>query len=370
MQLNFKKGEEITLTQRLDGGWWEGTLDGKTGWFPSNYVKDVEPVAAESAAAGKEAEASPSRRVDYRRQVVSDLLEKEKEFVSELRSAHKRFLSPLHRAELLRESEFRQLVGNLDELVEVHCSMNLELEEECSAKDQQQQQQQRVGRVFLRHGAAVRGAHQTYWGNHPRAVLVLERHRERLDSFMESQGAPAPGLMALTTALSRPLRHLEKYAGVAQEVEQHLEDGHPDRGDTQRSISFYKSVAVSRRLYALRNYFKYPGLFILAQAECAKLRRQKELELEVLTGMIRGWEGDKISTLGDIAHMGSVAVGREHKDQYLVLFPHYLVILSVSQRMSAFIYEVCGTFYREYRDLTGGLTRSIHPKTGPEKKYI
>lgn len=22
----------------LDGGWWEGTLNGKVGWFPSNFV--------------------------------------------------------------------------------------------------------------------------------------------------------------------------------------------------------------------------------------------------------------------------------------------------------------------------------------------
>jgi hypothetical protein len=51
--------------------------------------------------------------------------------------------------------------------------------------------------------------------------------------------------MMLTTLLSRPLRHLEKYAGNAQELEQHLEDDHPDRGDTQRSVSFYKNVAVS-----------------------------------------------------------------------------------------------------------------------------
>ncbi len=38
--------------------------------------------------------------------------------------------------------------------------------------------------------------------------------------------------------------------------------------------------------------------------------------------------------------MGSVAVGKEHKDRYFVLFGQYLVILSVSTRMSAFIYEV------------------------------
>ena len=72
IQLKFKKGDIITITQKEDGeyklyffcftgclsqyhtycrknlivnvrsgGWWEGTLDGKTGWFPSNYVEDI-----------------------------------------------------------------------------------------------------------------------------------------------------------------------------------------------------------------------------------------------------------------------------------------------------------------------------------------
>lgn len=73
---------------------------------------------------------------------------------------------------------------------------------------------------------------------------------------------------------------------------------------------------------------------------CAATRRQKELELQVLTGPVRNWQGQDLSTLGDIVHMGSVAVGPDHRDRYFVLFPHTLLILSVSQRMSAFIYEV------------------------------
>lgn len=39
-ELCFKKGDIITVTQREDGGWWEGTLNDVTGWFPSNYVKE------------------------------------------------------------------------------------------------------------------------------------------------------------------------------------------------------------------------------------------------------------------------------------------------------------------------------------------
>lgn len=83
-----------------------------------------------------------------------------------------------------------------------------------------------------------------------------------------------------------------------------------------------------------------PFPFAPFQSECAKLRRQKELELEVLTGTIRDWEGDPIAALGDIVHMGSVAAGPEHKDRYFVLFQQHLLMLSVSSRMSAFIYEV------------------------------
>lgn len=39
-ELCFKKGDVITVTQREDGGWWEGTHGEMTGWFPSNYVKE------------------------------------------------------------------------------------------------------------------------------------------------------------------------------------------------------------------------------------------------------------------------------------------------------------------------------------------
>jgi Rho guanine nucleotide exchange factor 7 len=47
-QLCFKKGDIITITQREDGGWWEGTIGDKTGWFPSNYVKEYKTQGIDS----------------------------------------------------------------------------------------------------------------------------------------------------------------------------------------------------------------------------------------------------------------------------------------------------------------------------------
>ncbi|XP_019714353.1 rho guanine nucleotide exchange factor 6-like, partial [Hippocampus comes] len=40
-ELSFTKGDVIIVTRQEEGGWWEGNLNGKTGWFPSNYVREV-----------------------------------------------------------------------------------------------------------------------------------------------------------------------------------------------------------------------------------------------------------------------------------------------------------------------------------------
>ncbi|XP_063231749.1 rho guanine nucleotide exchange factor 7 isoform X2 [Bacillus rossius redtenbacheri] len=317
-ELCFKKGDIITVTQREEGGWWEGTLGEKTGWFPSNYVKEYKPQDASSPGGSK---TSPSKlppdlvaqQRAYRNVVLKDLIDSEKAHVAELQGLLKNFLHPLEKSDILTREEYRQLTGNIVKIVEVHQQVLASLEE-CS---QRPPLEQRVGKVFLTAAPRIKQAHQAYCASHPRAVCILEKFKDELNTFMESQGAASPGLLVLTTGLSKPFRRLEKYAGMMQELERHVEENHPDRGDTQRSVSVYKDIA----------------------SVCSATRRQKELELEVLMGGVRGWEGEDLSTLGEIVHMGSVAVGADHRDRYLVLFPATLLMLSVSHRMSAFIYE-------------------------------
>lgn len=38
-ELSIKVGDVIKEVKRMDGGWWEGTLSGKRGVFPDNFVK-------------------------------------------------------------------------------------------------------------------------------------------------------------------------------------------------------------------------------------------------------------------------------------------------------------------------------------------
>lgn len=301
-ELCFKKGDVITLTQREEGGWWEGTLGDKTGWFPSNYVKEYAGPLPLSETIRPPEEIQAFRSVVFR-----DLLESEKAHVAELRGLAENFLEPLEASQILAANEYTQLMCNFLEVVEMHEEF-LQTLEDCN---------DRVGKVFLSKAPTMKKIHQFYCAAHPRAIVIVDKFREELNVFMEKQGAAKPGLLVLTTGLSKPFRRLDKYAAILQELERHMESGHPDRGDTQRSIAVYKDIASS----------------------CSATRRQKELELQILTGPVRGWQGAELSTLGDIIHMGSVAVGPEHKDRYLVLFPQTLLILSVSQRMSAFKYE-------------------------------
>lgn len=74
------------------------------------------------------------------------------------------------------------------------------------------------------------------------------------------------------------------------------------------------------------------------------MRRQKEQELEVLCGSVRSWEGEEPSRLGELLFMGPIKLtsppSTEVKDRHMVLFSQCIVLLSVSQRLSAFVFEV------------------------------
>lgn len=43
-ELGFKKGNIITLTNQVDENWYEGLLNGESGFFPVNYVEVLVPL--------------------------------------------------------------------------------------------------------------------------------------------------------------------------------------------------------------------------------------------------------------------------------------------------------------------------------------
>ncbi|XP_053736289.1 CD2-associated protein [Synchiropus splendidus] len=46
-ELELKVGEIVDITHEVEEGWWGGSVNGKTGLFPSNFVKELEAAAEE-----------------------------------------------------------------------------------------------------------------------------------------------------------------------------------------------------------------------------------------------------------------------------------------------------------------------------------
>ncbi|KAK3095863.1 hypothetical protein FSP39_020103 [Pinctada imbricata] len=325
-ELCFMKGDIITVTQTMEGGWWEGTLNGKTGWFPSNYIKEIRadivsteiPGGKRSSGAVKGSDVQAYKRESmqyYHNVVLQNVIDTEKTHVQELTTVLQTYIQPIHSSSILSSAEYTQLVGNLEEIVTFQNSFLSSLED-CM---KQPPYQRRVGGIFMKHAPRLKELYMAYSANHPRAAAILQNKRDDLNKFMDSLGV-SKGAMTLTTNLYKPFTRLDKYPSLLKELERHVEESHVDRGDTQRAIAVYRDIANA----------------------CMEIRKTKEMEYEILTSAIKGWEGEEIAKLGEVIHLSQVQVqtlAGDKFDRIFVLFPSVLVMLSMSPRLSGYQYE-------------------------------
>lgn len=61
---------------------------------------------------------------------------------------------------------------------------------------------------------------------------------DELEQFMENQGASSPGILILTTSLSKPFMRLEKYVTLLQELERHMEVREGNAGEFRKYLVF------------------------------------------------------------------------------------------------------------------------------------
>ncbi|XP_045851098.1 rho guanine nucleotide exchange factor 6 isoform X1 [Meles meles] len=316
-ELSVCKGDIIYVTRVEEGGWWEGTLNGRTGWFPSNYVREIKSSERPlSPKAVKGFETTPLTK-NYYTVVLQNILDTEKDYAKELQSLLVTYLRPLQSNNNLSTVEFTSLLGNFEEICLFQQTLCQALEE-CSKFPENQH---RVGGCLLNLMPHFKSMYLAYCANHPSAVNVLTQHSDDLEQFMESQGASSPGILILTTSLSKPFMRLEKYVTLLQELERHMEDTHPDHQDILKAIIAFKAL----------------------MGQCQDLRKRKQLELQILSEPVQAWEGESIKTLGNVLFMSQVMVQygtcEEKEERYLLLFSSVLIMLSASPRMSGFIYQ-------------------------------
>ncbi|XP_030430774.1 rho guanine nucleotide exchange factor 6 isoform X4 [Gopherus evgoodei] len=275
-ELSVNKGDIIYVTRVEEGGWWEGTLNGKTGWFPSNYVKEIKSADKPLSPKALKGQESPQLTKNYYTVVLQSILETERDYAKELQSLLGTYLRPLQSYDKLSVVDIASLLGNVEEICSFQLTLNQALEE-CA--------------------------------------------NDELEKFMENQGASNPGILILTTSLSKPFVRLDKYVTLLQELERHMEEAHPDHEDVLKAFASFKSL----------------------MSQCQELRKRKQLELQILSESIPGWEGEDIKTMGNVIYMSQVMVqcgaSEEKEERYFMLFSNVLLMLSASPRMTGFIYQ-------------------------------
>ncbi|KAJ7310425.1 hypothetical protein JRQ81_007340 [Phrynocephalus forsythii] len=316
-ELSINKGDIIYVTRVEEGGWWEGTLNGKTGWFPSNYVREIKSTDKPLSPKTLKGDESPQLTKNYYSVVLQNILETEQDYAKELQSLLSTYLKPLQSYDMLSAVDTASLLGNVDELSAFQQTLSQALED-CAKLPEHQQ---KVGGCFMNLMPQFRSLYLAYCAHHPTAVNVLTQHSDQLEKFMELQGATCSGILTLTTSLSRPFTRLDKYISLLQELERHMEEAHPDHEDVLKAIASFKALV----------------------SQCQEMRKRKQLELQILSETIQGWEGEDIKSMGGVLYMSQVMVqygGSEEKEErYFLLFSNVLLMLSASPRMSGFVYQ-------------------------------
>ncbi|CAF0752716.1 unnamed protein product [Adineta steineri] len=330
-ELSFAKSDVIIITQApTDGGWWEGTLDGNTGWFPSNYVEQiVQKIVTLSTSMrstscvscrifGCKTHSTPSTQSAssqqcaemriHRETILEALLEGEQRYVTELEDFISKTIQPLALAlSTLGPTHLYLDVHCLDELVKFHRHLSHILRDTLKT-------QHRVGGVFLQLAPSLKSIFEAYCYQHAKTLFLLNHNKDRILTTLakiDPSNDTNQSYIQLIKNLSLPLNRLEKYANLLKEYLHNLEEFHIDRGDAQRAAEYYAELACLG----------------------AEWRKRKEWELDIIHSTIHGLGSESLNSFGDAVCLSPVNIlsenlGQNALERIAILYPSTLFLLS------------------------------------------
>ncbi|XGW33471.1 hypothetical protein V3C99_017692 [Haemonchus contortus] len=327
-ELSFSKNDMITITQQIEGGWWEGTINGKTGWFPANYASIITekdklmrsksvPNATALANGVNAANGIPvsgdvvnsnTSRSQFRAEIMRDFIRSEEAYVVSVQKTHEELLLPIRAAGILSPEDYSVLSCYIEDIAALQRVTLYRLKDALSLDVSQQ----RIGGILISCAAELKRLLVAYCENHPKAVEVLNEKMDAVRNVLLGHGRDVPSLIA---GLSEPFRHLDKYPTVLQELERNMPEGHIDRGDVQRSCAVFKEM----------------------KALCEAVRKQKELQLELLyTGLVESWAS--FEQRGRILYVGVVPLTCDGvcDDRCLALFSRMLMVLEITLDINSY----------------------------------
>ncbi|KAK0404290.1 hypothetical protein QR680_017383 [Steinernema hermaphroditum] len=250
--LPFSTGDLVNiLDSTTHAGLWFGICAGRTGWFPANLVKIVDP-SAPSEWPLDVGFSEESRCL--RRRVLHELLATERDYVALLHNVAFGYVEQSRRNDdLFSASLVASIFSNIEKLLVLHSTRLLsELEE---AVDRRHPENSAVADVFLRNSEHFE-IYADYCNNRMISCAILAKLLEdpRYVQFFEAcrllRSLPK---LNLESFLLSPVQRLCRYPIQLRELLKATPMRHPDRRGLEQALLAMKGIAnrVDRRMTRL-----------------------------------------------------------------------------------------------------------------------
>ncbi|CAF3413697.1 unnamed protein product [Rotaria sp. Silwood1] len=320
-ELSFSKNDIIILTQApIEGGWWEGTLKNKTGWFPSNYVEQFVKKTDSTPSTHSTISQQYAEMHQHRETIIETLFESEQHYISELDDFISKTLQPLaHTLSTSNQPSLHLDAHILDELIKFHRHLSHMLRDATKT-------QHCIGGLFLHVAPTYKSIFEAYCYQHSKILFLINHNKDRILnalSKIDPSNDNNNTYIQLIKNLSLPINRLDKYVSSLKEYLYNLEEFHIDRGNTQRATEYYAELTTSG----------------------AGWRKRKEWELNILHSTIHGLDSESLKSLGDALCLSAVNVLLENSvtqipcERIAILYPSTLVLLSTSSNQQEYYIE-------------------------------
>ncbi|XP_045467492.1 uncharacterized protein LOC123675950 isoform X2 [Harmonia axyridis] len=257
-ELAFRAGDVIEVLETTNKDWWWGSTNGKTGWFPAEFVRlrvsqeDTVEDCLAAMASGQSVTSHLRRRTSIsllsndqvRTSVVRELVQTERDFVKALEDVAEGYIAECRkRVDMFTEEQIGTIFINLEDILRFQSAFLKDLE---SCVNWDAPHKSRVGDCFLRYKSGFE-IYSDYCNSHPMATVLLQELYQfnNYCKFFEACRLMR-GLIEipLDGYLLTPVQRICKYPLQLAELLKYTRADHEDHDNIKEALEAMRGVAV------------------------------------------------------------------------------------------------------------------------------